>query len=88
MICVGLVIENVPYFCHKSRITCLIHLIQKLNFLMFHCLYYSVIFNESKDRISHPEVLLEKWRSENMQQIYWNTPMSKNDCNKVVLQLS
>ena len=38
-------------------------------------------------RSSPPEVFLGKRCSENMQQIYRRTPMSKRDFNKVVLQL-
>ena len=34
-----------------------------------------------------PEGVLSKRCSENMQQIYWKTPMPKCDLNKVALQL-
>ena len=41
-------IIDASFSCHKSRITCFIQQIQYL--LIFHCLYYSVTFNESKEK--------------------------------------
>ena len=42
LICVRLIIGNVPFSCRKSR--------ARYYFLMFHCLNYSVTFNESKEK--------------------------------------
>ena len=48
IICIWLVIETFIFFCDKSRIICFIQQIQYI--LMFDCLYYSVTFNESKEK--------------------------------------